>query len=269
MRGCIIWLVVVGLAGVRPAPAEGGPPDDLASYAVFGLEEVRLDAHVALVGGDVGANRGTVRLGARTTVLETAAADTIALARGTRVGRLFCHTLTGPASSPCEPFVGPVIDSNRLPLVQVFPGAADVLVPPRANAVLLPEGAYGLVTVGSLGHLLLDGGNYSMRSLVVRRRASVLCLRRCRLSVQKNVALRARAVLGVVAGLGPEVVRVEVESVDARRAFHARQRSAVAGTVYAPYGDVLLGRRGRYTGTFLGRRVLVRERARLSVAAGS
>jgi hypothetical protein len=269
MRGWLPWLVVAVLAGLRPASAEGGPPDDLASYTVFGLEDVRLDAHVSLLGGDVGANRGTVRLGARTTVFQTAAADTIELGRGSRVGRLFCRTATGPAASPCEPFAGPVINSDRLPLVQVFPGAADVLVPARSNGVLLPAGAYGAVTVGARGHLLLDGGDYSMRSLLVRPRGSVLCLKRCRLSVERNAVLRARAALGVVEGLDPEVLRVDVEGIDTRRAFDARHHSAVAGTVYAPYGDVRLGRRGRYAGTFLGRRVLVRERARITRAAGS
>jgi hypothetical protein len=244
----------------EPAGTAGG-------YAVLGLEEVTLRAAAEVELGDVGANRGTVTLGARVLVTGAVAADTVRARQGARAGTIYCRLLEGPARLGCDTLDLPLVDVATLPLVQVLPGAAEVRVPPRAGTSPLPSGAYGAVRVGAGGRLLLAGGAYAVRSITVDARGRVLCAGPCRVSVEERVLLRAGARLGAAAPLDARAVRVDVESGGAAPAFVARERTAVSATVYAPAGDIVLGTGGRYAGAFVGRAVRVGAHALITGAS--
>ena len=131
-----------------PHPARAQTPRP-SSYAVLGLEDVALRPGVHVEGGNVGANRGKVTLGPRVRVDGTVLADTIVARGRPRAGSLVCRLLVGTRRLDCEALATPVVDLRSLVIVQVVPGAAQVLVPANANAAPLAPGSYGDVRVGS------------------------------------------------------------------------------------------------------------------------
>jgi hypothetical protein len=264
--GLVVGGIAAGVAGAALALAGTTTPQALGGYAVLGLEDVTLGRRVAVESGDVGSNRGEVRIGAGGAVAGAVVAETVRLGRGARVGRLLCTVVAGPLRFGCETLTAPVVDTGQLPLVQVVPGAAEVIVPRRASTAPLASGAYGAVRVGRRGRLFLAGGSYELRALAVGARAQLLCLRRCRLQVRERVRLGPVTTLGVVDTLAPDALRLDVEDASPR-AFTAGRRAAITGTVYAPGGDIALGARGSYVGAFVGRRVRVGARARITGAS--
>jgi hypothetical protein len=251
------------IAGTGGATQEHAP----GAYAVLGLEDASLGARVRVSAGDVGANRGTVTLGARARVAGAVAADTIRLRRGAHAGDLFCRLLEGAFAVPCATLGVPVVDVTTLSLVQVVAGASEVRVPARATTAPLEAGAYGAVRVGPHGRLLLAGGGYALRSIAIAPRGRLLCATPCRLAVRERVVLGTRARLGVATGLDARALRVDVEGGGPGAAVVTRAGVTVTGTLYAPGDDVVLGAAGRYEGAFVGRRVTVGPRARVSGAS--
>ena len=238
----------------------------VGAYAILGLEDVSFQARVRVSGGDVGANRGTVTLGAGTRVAGTVAADTIRVRRGARAGDYFCRLMEGSTAVPCGTLTVPVVDVATLSLVQVVPGAAEVRVPARAVTAPLAPGAYGAVKIGAHGRLLLAGGSYAFRSIAIASRARLLCAAPCRLAVQERVVLSSSARLGVAAPLDARAVRIDVEA-GRGAAVTTGPRATIAAAVYAPAGDIVLGGAGRYEGAFIGRTVKVGARARITGAS--
>lgn len=247
------------------AQARGGVT---AGWVVLGLEDVSLGAGVRVEAGDVVANVGTARLGPRAQVAGAVAADVIRLGRGADAGSLFCRLLVGGESFPCAPLSLPVVDASQLGLVQVLPGAAEVRVPRRARATPLSAGAWGRVAVGARGRLVLAGGDYAVRSIVLAPHASLLCAAPCRIGVQEGVRVGGRAVLGAAAPLEAGAVTVEIEG-RAGGGFRAHPHARVSALVYAPESRVTLGQMGVFQGTFVGRVVDVGPRARITTPGGS
>jgi hypothetical protein len=154
-----------------------------------------------------------------------------------------------------------VANLGRLALVRVEPGAADVDVPPRAISAPLPAGSYGALTVGRRSRLVLAGGAYDVLSLDVAPHAEVQCAGGCQLRVRQRVRLGRRSTLDAAAPLDAGAVMVQLESRDPRPVFAAGPRTTIAGSVYAPQGDIVLGRHGRYQGAFVAQTVDVGRRA--------
>jgi hypothetical protein len=258
----VAGLVLCGTPGViraqTPRPA---------SYAVLGLEDVTLRPGVRVEGGNVGANRGGVTLGAGVRVDGKVIADTITVRGRPRAGSLVCRLLVGTRRLDCETLATPVVDLRSLEIIQVVPGAAQVLVPANANAAPLAPGSYGDIRVGRRGRLLLGGGVYSVRSITIGPRGRILCTAACRLSVQEHVRLRPRAVIGAVAPLDALAVRIDIEGSGRGPSFTSGPRTDVDATVYAPDGTVILGRDGRYSGAFVGDTVRVGTGSRVRAAS--
>jgi len=263
------WVVVAVAACGTLLPAARGRAQEhaIGAYAVLGLEDVSLQGRVRVSGGDVGANRGTVTLGAGSRVDGTVAADTIRVRRGARAGDFFCRLMEGSTAIPCGTLTLPVVDVATLSLVQVVPGAAEVRVPARAVTAPLDPGAYGAVKIGPRGRLLLAGGSYAVRSIAIAPKGRLLCAAPCRLAVQERVTLSPGARLGVVTPLDAHALRIDVEAGGHGAAVTTGAHSALTGTVYAPSGDVVLGGAGRYEGTFIGRSVKVGAGARIAGAS--
>jgi hypothetical protein len=255
-------VVLVGAAriGAQSAPRPG-------AYVVLGLDGVTLAARVHVSGGDVGANRGSIAVGARARIDGTIAGDTIRIGRGARASDLLCRFVIGPVRYTCSALSGAVVDLATLPLVQVAAGTADVRVPARARAAPLGPAAYGDARVGRAGELLLAGGTYAFRTITLGPGARLLCTAACRVEVQTAVVLAARARLGAAAPLDAHAVRVDIEAKDRTGGFSAASRTTVDASIYTPQGRVRLGERGRYTGGFLGRSVNVGARARVTAAS--
>jgi hypothetical protein len=255
--------LVLGLLTVAPRLGAQQAPPTLDAYAVFGLENVALHVGAQVVAGAVGANRGSVRLGAGVRVAGSVAADTIRIGPSVRAGSLFCRLATGPRRLTCGALTVPVVDVATLPLVQVVSGAADVRVPAGAATAPLAAGAYGAVRVGPRGRLLLAGGSYAFRSIGIAPRGRLLCAAPCRLSVEENVVLGSHALLGAAAPLDAHAVRLDVEASGHRVGFAARPRATIAATVYAPQSAVVLASGVRASGALVGRTVTAGAGARI------
>jgi len=254
--GAVAAVLVTGLAAgaEQAAPVPG-------AYAILGLERVTVRAGARIESGAVGAYRGEVRLGPGVRVDGTVAADTIRVAPGARVADLFCRLIVGPERFSCGALSVPVVDLSALPIVQVLAGAADLRVPAAARTAPLAAGAYGAVRVGTRGRLLLAGGDYAVRSVTVATRGRLLCAAPCRVQVEGRIVLRGRALVGPA---GPvDGVRLSVEG----DAVVTGPRAIVAGSVYAPGGEIRLGSRGRSTGSLVGRSVVVGTHARVTGGA--
>jgi hypothetical protein len=263
----LLALFVAGLllcGTPRPAHAQTPRP---SSYAVLGLEDVTLRPGVHVEGGDVGANRGEVTLRPGVRVDGKVLADTIVARGRPRAGSLVCRLLVGTRRFDCEALATPVVDLRSLEIVQVVPGAAQVVVPANANAAPLAPGSYGDVRVGRRGRLLLAGGVYSVRSIRIGPRGRILCTAACRVSVQEHVRLRRRALLGAAAPLDAHAVRIDVEGSRRRPSFTSGARTEVDATIYAPDGAVILGPNGHYTGAFVGETVRVGSGSRVKAAS--
>jgi hypothetical protein len=267
MRYAIHALLLAGtLLFGAPDPAAAQTPRP-ASYAVLGLDDATLRANVHVEGGDVGANRGDVTLGPGSRVDGRVVADTIRVRGGARAGSLLCRLLVGTRRFDCETLATPVVDLRSLEIIQVTPGAADVVVPANANAAPLAPGSYGEVRVGRRGRLLLGGGVYAVRSIAIGARGRILCTGQCRISVQERVRLKSRSMVGAVAPLDAHAVRVDIEGSGRGASFTSGAKTTVDATIYAPDGAVILGRGGRYTGAFVGDTVRVGAGSRVTAAS--
>jgi hypothetical protein len=165
----------------------------------------------------------------------------------------------------CLQLSTPVVDPALLASVPVAPGTGDLTIPARTASPAVTPGAYGAVVVRRGGLLELAGGAYQVRSIRLAGAARLVCLDECRIGVGETVTLSARAQLGAAKGLvDASEVRLDVAGSPIAPAFRTGPNAIVAGTVFAPTGDIVLGPGGQYRGAFIGRSVLVRARGRVS-----
>jgi hypothetical protein len=268
-----ILLACADLAGAQSQPA-------LRTYAILGIDEVRLAPNVRVQRGAVGATAGNVRLAGASRVQGAVVAQSVRVARGAHVGRLFCGTVSGGVFGPgvvggptvggsaiaggCLQLTVPVVDPALLAPVAVAPGSGALIVAPRTGSAPVAPGAYGAVVVSRGGLIQLAGGDYQVRSIRLARRARLVCLDACRIGVGETVTLAARAQLGAAKGqVDASEVRLDVAGSAVAPAFRTGPNAIVAGTVFAPTGGIVLGPGGRYRGAFIGRSVLVRARGRV------
>jgi len=266
-------LALAGLAGAQSQPV-------LHAYAILGIDEVRLAPNVRVRPGAVGATTGNVRLAGASRVQGAVVAPSVRVARGVHVGRLFCGTVsggvfgggvvggpvvggsTGPGG--CLQLTMPVVDPTLLASVPVAPGAEELTIPARTATVPVAPGAYGAVVVRRGALLELAGGAYQVRSIRLASAARLVCLDECRIGVGETVTLAARAQLGAAKGMvDAGEVRLDVAGSPVAPAFRTGPNAVVAGTVFAPTGNIVLGPGGQYRGAFIGRSVLVRARGRV------
>lgn len=270
-------LLATSLLGI-PAGAFAQSQPVLRSYAVLGVDLVRIGPSVRVQPGSVGATTGTVRLATAARVSGAVVAGSVRVARRVQVGRLFCQVVSGGGfgagvvggptvgGSPvpgCTQLTTPLVDPTLLVPIPVTPGTSDVQVAPRSGGAALAQGAYGAVRVGRGSLLQLSGGAYQMRSIRLSPTARLVCLADCRIGVAENVRLGPMAQLGAVKGLSADHVRIDVAAGALGAAFRAGPRTIVSGTVFAPTGTVLLGPNGNYQGAFVGSTVVVRPRSQV------
>src|SRR5579885_2837080 len=252
LRGIVVVVLALGPAGrLRAQGAPSGSPFD---YALFGLTQTRLGPGVEVFSGDIGANVGTVTIGA-----------------GARVARrLFCLFLDGTTSTQCRAAVTvPLVAPAALPPVTAAPGRIAVRVAAGRIAGPLGPGAYGRVHLGGHAGLLLTGGTYALRALRLGRHAELVCAAACRIAVLDPVRLGARAQLSPAPGLADTALEVDVAAGGSAPAFRTGPGAAVTGIVYAPAGGLVLGGRGRYEGSFVGATVRVGADAQVLGASSS
>ncbi len=279
MSGVRIALLVAGVLGAAtPLAAQSQP--ELQRYGVLGVESVRIGPDTRVQPGAVGATAGSVRLAARAAVPGSVVADSVRVAKSTRVGRLFCRLVAGGPFGPgvvggptvngspvpaCRELAVPVVDPALLAPVAVAPGPDDLVIPARTGSAPVAAGAFGAVTVGRGALLQLAGGTYQMRAIRLARGARLVCLEDCRLGVAESVRLARRAQLGAAKRLvRANRVRVDIAGAgDEPFAFRTASKAIVAGTIFAPTGALLLGSGGDFRGAFVGRSVTLRPRARV------
>ncbi len=269
LRGVALVVLLLGPAArLRAQSAPSGSPFD---YALFGLSQTRLGPGVEVFSGDVGANVGTVTIGAGARVGGNVAAFSIRLAQGARVARrLFCLFLDGATSTQCRAAVTvPLVAPAALPPVTAAPGRTAVRVAAGRIAGPLGPGAYGRVHLGGHAGLLLAGGTYALRALRLGRHAELVCATACRLAVLDPVRLGARAQLSPAPGLPDTALEIDVAAGGSAPAFRTGPGATVTGIVYAPAGGLVLGGQGRYEGSFVGATVRVGADAQVLGASGS
>src|SRR5262249_49015889 len=150
----VVPALLLALASVAGAQSQSQP--DLRGFAILGFDQVRLGPNVRVPRGAVGATNGNGRLAVSARVQGAVVAPSVRVARGVRVGRLFCGTVSGgpfgrgvvggptvggaPASSGCLQLTTPVVDPALLASVPVAPGTGDLKIPARtASAPVAPD----------------------------------------------------------------------------------------------------------------------------------
>jgi len=225
------------------------------------MERVSIGAHARVEAGEVGANLGILSLGAGARIVGGASAFEIHLRPGAGARRLNCLFIQG-FKGFCRNVTIP-LSSETLPLVQAIPGVTEVLVPGGRFSLPVAPASYGRIRVQRKGTLLLSGGAYTARQLLLAPSARLLCQSDCEISVSDRVRLGAGAAVRA-ANVDPvATLRINVLGPKSAAAVVTGTHSAVSGIVYAPTGAVTLGAAGRYIGTFIGRTVAVRPHAHL------
>jgi hypothetical protein len=256
------------------------PPPALSEYAVLGLQRVTLRPRARVEGGSVGALGDVLTLGADVRVAGAVAADTIRLGAGADANRFFCRFVTarpfgrvvgGPVTGggplpACRAFTPPLVAPTALPAPAVVPGTSALRVPRRTGTAPLPAASYGDVRVGTGALLQLAGGEYAVRSIRIAPGGRVVCTAPCHVGVAERVVLGANGELGAANGVRVDMVRIDV-ATNGGRAFVAQPTAAVAGTIYAPGGTVVLKRGGTHRGAFVGRIVTVGPRVTVRTAS--
>jgi hypothetical protein len=251
---CVAVLLAVGLGA--PASRAQTPPA-LTEYAVLGVAGVRIGRESRVLSGAVGSVGGTVRLGPKARVSSVVAAPTVRLGLAAHTGPLFCHLVSGPPTLPtCDAFGDPLVDPALLAPVPIVPGSTDLRVPAHTGTAPIPPGTFRDVRVGAGGLLQLYGGVYAARSLRIGRGARVVCESDCRIGVEGHVRLGGGAGLGSSTPTRADTARVDV-AASGPGAFIARPRANLSATVFAPAGDVIVGRLGSYRGALVGHTVVV------------
>jgi len=267
------WTAVVLLAAASQAAAVDAPSSVLGDYAIFGVREVTLRSRVKVLSGDVGCNApdGAVTLISRANVSAAVAGNEIRMGQKTSAGALFCTLLKqegvkGGATS-CVATTPPLLDSSALPIVQVSPGTEDRRLGKGEALDPLAPGAYNIIKIANGAKLVLAGGDYSVRSIELRKGAQLLCSAACHISVLERVRVGEGSELGPVPPLDATGVRLDIKGEGQFPAFRALKRSTVAANVYAPGDNVWLGQNGNYTGAFVGDEVLVFPGATVEAAS--
>ena len=267
------WTAVVLLAAASQAAAVDAPSTVLGDYAIFGVREVTLRSRVKVLSGDVGCNApdGAVTLISRANVSAAVAGNEIRMGQKTSAGALVCTLLKqegvkGGATS-CVATTPPLLDSSALPIVQVSPGTEDKRLGRGEALDPLAPGAYNIIKIANGAKLVLAGGDYSVRSIELRKGAQLLCSAACHISVLERVRVGEGSELGPVPPLDATGVRLDIKGEGQFPAFRALKRSTVAANVYAPGDNVWLGQNGNYTGAFVGDEVLVFPGATVEAAS--
>ena len=267
------WTAVVLLAAASQAAAVDAPSTVLGDYAIFGVREVTLRSRVKVLSGDVGCNApdGAVTLISRANVSAAVAGNEIRMGQKTSAGALFCTLLKqegvkGGATS-CVATTPPLLDSSALPIVQVSPGTEDRRLGKGEALDPLAPGAYNIIKIANGAKLVRARGDYSVRSIELRKGAQLLCSAAGHISVLERVRVGEGSELGPVPPLDATGVRLDIKGEGQFPAFRALKRSTVAANVYAPGDNVWLGQNGNYTGAFVGDEVLVFPGATVEAAS--
>lgn len=251
----VVWSTLAGLAR-----AQETPPTDPSAWAVLGRDAVLLGPRNRIT-GPTGVTGGELRLKHAARVSGAAAAESVRLAGGARVGGLYCILVVGGSAS-CSPPPDPLVDDALLPVVQATPGGQDIDVPRRARRLELDPGRYRDITVGAGSELRLAAGVFDVRSVKLARGARLLCLGNCELEVRRGFQLgaggRVEAAPGVAAAI---VLRVQGDNAGLVR-LGARAR--LTADVYAPTAEVRVGARTRLTGRVVGETVTTAGRVRIT-----
>ena len=260
MVGRLAGMVVFLGAAAMGARAASVPSSALTDYAVLGLEEVTLGHGVRVASGDVGANGGDVVLDARVRVAGTVAGTRVRIGKRVKLGDLFCFLVQGPRRFTCEGFSLPFIEAASLPPVQAQPGTTPTMIPAHTRTAPLSAGSYGEARVGERAILNLAGGTYVFESIQLDRHSQLTCQADCRIEVAGRVRLAPHA---SATGLGN--IRFEIAHEGRQAAFRAARDVLVQAVVYAPAGTIDLGPHGHFTGSVVGRSVVVGRRTRLAL----
>lgn len=256
----VLGVMVLGSMVATAALAQEAPPADPSGWAVLGRDAVSLGPRVR-VSGPAGVTGGELRLRRGARVSGAAAAESVRLAGGARVGGLFCILVVGGSAS-CSPPPDPLVDEALLPVVQATPGGEDITVPRRARRLELVPGRYRDIAVGAGSELRLAAGAFDVRSVKLGAGARLLCLGACEIDVRRGFTLGARGRIEAAPGaVAPIAVRVQG---DANGLVRLGARSRITAAVYAPTTEVRLGARSRLTGHVVGETVLAAGRVRLT-----
>ena len=254
LRTMAVAALAVGVLWADVGHAQRGePPTSPFGYAAFSLGDILLRDGVRAIDGDVGSNNGTATVGKNVLVAGSVVGRIIKLRSGAKPSALFCLLLQGKVSNQaCQAVTLPVVSTVQLPPVQVVPGSMLVKVPKSSSTSPIPAGAYGKVKVASNATLLLAGGTYVFKSILVGSNGQLVCADACEIGVADTVKLKSKAVLGGTGGTRAEQIRVNVAKTSKNTVFAAGKQTTVSAVVYAPGGRVELGNHGNFVGAFVG-----------------
>ncbi len=191
-------------------------------------------------------------------------------------GDVYYNTLSNQgtiAGTLFTPLALPVFAT--LPTVSIRPAGSNNVTVPNAGQVMLDEGAYGDLVVGTSATVHLSGGGYAFRSITVRSGGAL------RYGAPTDIVVNGRADFGAnsvvqsetSAGLTGAAIRIQVDGINGSDgallstppAVHVGQGGKVFATLYATAGSIVLEQSVEGNGAFLARDILVGRSSRLTI----
>jgi DNA-binding beta-propeller fold protein YncE len=234
-----LLVVVLQLLGAAAAHAQSR---DLATYALFGGDKLKLGGRVQVVAGDVGGN-DNVGIGGRATLAAPVrvAGDSLKIGKNAVIaGDIFFNQLRAQGASLLgginQGLVLPLIDLPPPPLVS--PSAVSISLV-RGEVRLLNPGSYGSVNVPAGATLVLVGGTYHMETLLVRGSSKQASVLRCDALAGCTVLVRTRLLLGASV-IGDTGGLIAFEYAGTTNITVGRAGAQVTALVLAPQARVRL-----------------------------
>ena len=254
-------LAVFALLSIA-APVWAQPSQDLGSYALFALSQIRSKG-LMVASGNVGVNNARgILFASRALEAPTSdvAASIVRIFPTSECDDLFAEIVSrsGPGCGNATTFTPPIIAD--VPAACGFPapfpacGGNTVTVRTGENRTL-PPGTYGAVAVkgggGNSGTLVLQGGDYVFCSLELGRAADLLFAGAARVQVTGDVTFGNGTTVGPANGsaVGPADADLFVNGSD----VHFSRRSRVNATLCAPNAALRLTQGTRLNGTFVAK----------------
>lgn len=266
MRHLMWWLVVVMVGSVSAASiAEAAdPPRTLSPYVVLGLRRAKLKNLSFVHSGLVGANNQSggspeggrsldgVRFGRRVFMANGTAAvgSTVRLGVGSSIWDAYANTLLAPDATIRN--AGPM--SYAIPLITTLPplpafapNTTDLRVLVGETAIL-PPGPHGKVLVMNRATLILQGGTYDLKDLLVSKHAKVLVYGPITLNIAGKLRISDVSAFGPASNtLGAQDLQVNVGGKSVRFGASAN----VTMYLYAPNAYLAFSRTVTAKGQFI------------------
>lgn len=205
--------------------------------------------------------------------------DTVTLKGGASIDNVFYNEISSQGQvrgTAVTPLAVPV-DVAKPAFKTSKPRLKPVLVQ-KGKTLTLKPGNYGILRINPGGTLLLEGGEYHFRDVTVYSGGAILYAGvseariaqrfygqgKVKIGPKEGSGVKAKDMVFYVAGAN----RVQDNPLSDRMSMEVGSESEISATLYAPNGTLALGEGSKAAGAFVGRWVLIRKKAQVSLESG-